>query len=435
MDIDKTLHISGNLVYRNNPLAIVVLDSKNLAVTIQDMDQVHRSMGMKMFGYHYFIAKDGSIYRGRPENAFACNIESVLVHTYSSLISSGESPLLQASSPESMDATMIQSVDRIFICLEGNTDYQPIPPAQRSSLVALAADIRSRQRNIRNVYSLAEIYPQFNNLGKFVDFNTIRADILQAARPVYVDTPAGTVSYTFGKRKFIYNPDAPMMGNDIKLLQLYYQLVSIPVVATNGIYDANMRNTTYIFQKNQNLPLTGEFGPAEFEKISFLVNALNHEISKSPYHRILSYRPYNPMRGEDVVYLENKLVDLRYLSSKNGGIYDQVVEAAVRKFQTEKGLEATGQVGPLLWDLIDREVPVFFSRILKVTTPVMSGQDVLLIQRIIKRNARKFGIVDYSMSGKYDEQTAKNIKKIQSMTNFSITGEITSTFFDYLTTL
>ena len=141
------------------------------------------------------------------------------------------------------------------------------------------------------------------------------------------------------------------------------------------------------------------------------------------------------MRGEDVVYLENKLVDLRYLSSKNGGIYDQVVEAAVRKFQTEKGLESTGQVGPLLWDLIDREVPVFFSRILKLTTPVMSGQDVLLIQRIIKRNARKFGIVDYSMTGKYDEQTAKNIKKIQSMTNFSITGEITSTFFDYLTTL
>ena len=65
----------------------------------------------------------------------------------------------------------------------------------------------------------------------------------------------------------------------------------------------------------------------------------------------------------------------------------------------------------------------------------MSGQDVLLIQRIIKRNARKFGIVDYSMTGKYDEQTAKNIKKIQSMTNFSITGEVTSTFFDYLTTL
>ena len=435
MDIDTSLEISKGLVYRNNPLLIIILDSKNTATTISNMDQVHRSMGMKMFGYHYFIAKDGTIYRGRPENAFSCNIENVLVRTYSNLISGGDSPLLQSDQSESTDASKIQSADRIFICLEGNTDNQPIPPAQRSSLVALAIDVRSRNRNIRNVYSLAEIYPQFNNLGKYVDFNSIRADIMKSTKPVYIDTPAGTVSYTFGKRKFIYNPDNPMVGNDIKLLQLYYKLLGIPVVNTDGVYDAFMRNTTYMFQKSQNLPLTGDFGPEEFDKIIYMVNSLNQNIAKNPYRRILYYRPYSLMEGNDVKYLEDKLVDLRYLTGKNGGVFTETISNAIKRFQQDKGLTVDGKVGPLLWDLIDREIPVFFSRILKYTEPLMTGSDVLLVQKIIKQNVKKFGIVDYSLSGKFDLQTSKNIKKIQSMSNFSITGEVTESFFNYLTNL
>ena len=435
MDIDKSLPLAEGLVYRNNPIAIVVLDSKNLAITVSDMDKVHKSLGMKMFGYHYFIAKDGTIYRGRPENAFSCNIENVLVRTYSSLISLDMSPLLQSEEPESTDASKIHSAERILICLEGNTDYQSIPPAQRSPLVALSIDIRSRHRNIRNVYSLSEIYPQFNNLGKYVDFNSIRSDIMKSTKPVYIDTPAGTVSYTFGKRKFIYNPDNPMSGNDIKLLQLYYRLLGIPTVNTNGIYDAFMRNTTYIFQKSQNLPITGDFGEVEFEKIIFLVNALNQDIARDPYYRVLRYRPWNPMKGEDVRQLENKLIDLRYLDSRGEGAYTQVVQQAVMRFQQEKGLEVNGEVGPLVWDMINREIPIFFSRVLKLTQPLMTGSDVLLIQKNIRKVARKYGIVDYSMSGKYDEKTSKNIRKIQSMTNFSITGEVTASFFDFLTKL
>ena len=435
MEIDKSLPIAPGLVYRNTPIFITVLDSKNLSVTINDMDQVHKGLGMMMFGYHYFIAKDGIIYRGRPENAFPCNIENVLVRTYSTLISAGVSPLLQSDEPESTDASKIQSTDRIFICLEGNTDQQAIPPAQRSSLVALARDIRSRHRNIRGIYSLSEIYPQFGNLGKYVDFNPIRAEVMQSILPVWIDTPAGTVSYTFGKRKFTYNPDNPLTGNDVKLLQLYYQLLGIPVVNTNGVYDAYMRNTTYIFQKTYDLPITGVFDKLEFEKITYLINSLNHDIDKDPYHRILKYRPWSPMRGEDVTFLESKLVDLRHLQSKGGGIFNEEMDRAVRKFQLEKGLTVDGAVGPLTWDLLKRDIPIFFTRIMKLTDPVMKGDDILLVQKIIRRHAKKFGIVAVSMTGKYDEQTVKNVKKIQAMTNYSITGEVTETFFNYLTTL
>lgn len=431
MDIIKgSIEISKDLVYKNNPISIIVVDSKNTTITIESMDEVHKSMGMKMFGYHYFIDKEGNVYMGRPENAFACDIEMLMLKMYSNLISSNISPF-DSVNMETENGSKVQSADRIFICLEGNTDNSGMSPQQRSSLVALSSDIRSRKRNIRNVYSLSEIYPQFNNLGRYVDFNPIRADIMNVVSPVYIDTPAGVISYTFGKRNFYYNPDNKMSGNDIKLLQLYFNLIGIPTVNNDGIYDAYMRNVVMSFQKSFNLKVDGNFDEDDFKVIINLINNLNHNISKDPYHRILYYRDFNPMFGEDVDYLESKLIDLRYLEGKNG-YFTEDLKNAIIKYQKDNGLDADGKVGPLLWDLIKRDIPIFFTRIIKLTDPLMEGDDILIIQKKIKQIAKKYGIIAFNVNGKYDLITSKNIKKIQSMNNFSITGEINETFFNFL---
>lgn len=50
------------------------------------------------------------------------------------------------------------------------------------------------------------------------------------------------------------------------------------------------------------------------------------------------------MAGPDVVIVQMKLKDLGYLDARADGIFGPTTEAAVRNFQTDKGLEASGVV-------------------------------------------------------------------------------------------
>jgi len=48
----------------------------------------------------------------------------------------------------------------------------------------------SRNRGMRSIYSLSEIIPDSQNLGVFVDINSIRAEITSTVVPTYVNTPS-----------------------------------------------------------------------------------------------------------------------------------------------------------------------------------------------------------------------------------------------------
>lgn len=57
------------LSYGNKPNKLVLHHAEASKCTVQDVHQWHLNNGWAGIGYHYFVKKDGSIYRGRPDNA------------------------------------------------------------------------------------------------------------------------------------------------------------------------------------------------------------------------------------------------------------------------------------------------------------------------------------------------------------------------------
>lgn len=67
--VDVGLKFNGSLSYCNNPNKVVLHNSDASNCTIEDIHQWHLENGWSGCGYHFLVRKDGSVYRGRPENS------------------------------------------------------------------------------------------------------------------------------------------------------------------------------------------------------------------------------------------------------------------------------------------------------------------------------------------------------------------------------
>ena len=122
--------------------------------SVESVHNYHKSLGWSGIGYHYYVRKDGSIYRGRPE-------EMVGGHT------SG------------------YNYCSIGVCAEGNFETDVMSDAQREAIRALVLDIRTRYpdtQTIRHKDVAATACP-----GKNYPF-----DYIAAAEPDPEDTPPET---------------------------------------------------------------------------------------------------------------------------------------------------------------------------------------------------------------------------------------------------
>jgi N-acetyl-anhydromuramyl-L-alanine amidase AmpD len=54
---------------RNVTTGIVLHHAAHKSCTVEDVHRWHKNNGWSGIGYHFFITKDGNIYRGRPENS------------------------------------------------------------------------------------------------------------------------------------------------------------------------------------------------------------------------------------------------------------------------------------------------------------------------------------------------------------------------------
>lgn len=111
--IECNLPHRGNWTRRSTTDEIILHHAEASCATVWDINQWHLGNGWSGIGYNYYIRKDGSVYRGRPEWA--------------------------------MGAHAVGHNDRsIGICCEGAYMTETMPQAQLDALKALLRDITGR---------------------------------------------------------------------------------------------------------------------------------------------------------------------------------------------------------------------------------------------------------------------------------------------------
>lgn len=71
--IDAGLSFRNTMATRQSTTRIVIHHAAARACTVQQVHSWHLNNGWAGIGYHFFVRKDGAIYRGRPEHTVGCH--------------------------------------------------------------------------------------------------------------------------------------------------------------------------------------------------------------------------------------------------------------------------------------------------------------------------------------------------------------------------
>lgn len=116
--IEVPLKQNGVYNKRKKTQYLVLHHAANISQSVEEIAAYHLSKGWAGIGYHYYVRKDGSIYRGRPENTVGAHCLN-----YNGI--------------------------SIGVCAEGNYETSPtMPDAQKDALKWLCADIQRRYPKI-----------------------------------------------------------------------------------------------------------------------------------------------------------------------------------------------------------------------------------------------------------------------------------------------
>ena len=115
---DANLKHNGNWSYRNSTSEIILHHAEASHASVEDINQWHLERGWAGIGYNYYVRKDGTIWRGRPEWAVGAHAKG---HNDKS----------------------------IGICCEGTYMVETMPAAQLAALKDLIRDIMSRYGKLK----------------------------------------------------------------------------------------------------------------------------------------------------------------------------------------------------------------------------------------------------------------------------------------------
>ena len=75
--IEEKYNWSGGFSNRSKTDYIVLHHAEAVTCTAQDVHSWHRANGWTGIGYHFFVRKDGTIYRGRPINVVGAHVQGM----------------------------------------------------------------------------------------------------------------------------------------------------------------------------------------------------------------------------------------------------------------------------------------------------------------------------------------------------------------------
>lgn len=296
---DANLKFNGSPGIRKRTTALVLHHSDTESGTVQTFHAYHQSKGWLGIGYHYVVYKDGSVWRGRPENWIGAQAEGANSYT-------------------------------IGICFVGKYNEETVmPDAQFRSGLALLCDLRSRYPGI-------EIQPHkhFDNTacpGQYFPFDRLVAGSGEnTAQPEPPESAQNPLLVKGSNRA------------EVKVLQSRLNELGYNCGAVDGIFGIKTEAAVKAFQFAAGLLVDGKVG----EKTWAALQSPSAPATKAanPYAKPGS----NLKRGSkgDGVRWVQWALNQRGAGLKIDGDFGVKTEAAVKSFQKTKGLVTDGIVGP-----------------------------------------------------------------------------------------
>lgn len=116
--IESNLKFKSNYSKRQgNPEAVVLHHAAASSASVETVHGWHLDNGWAGIGYHFYVRKDGSVYRGRPESWIGAH-------------ATGHN-------------------EKIGICAEGNFETETMPDAQKKAIVELLAYLFGKYGNMK----------------------------------------------------------------------------------------------------------------------------------------------------------------------------------------------------------------------------------------------------------------------------------------------
>jgi len=388
--INTYLEPNGQLVEGNRPLFVILFESGKSNYSIYDMDNDDKYENGKVeFRGHFYISKDGKIFKGRPINTF------------------GEF---------AYDETRLRNfnINSIGIVVEGDYTCEIMPQIQKSAIILLIQYLKNEYTSIKSIYGLDELISNSDNPGMMFPLNEIIASSLNLNIESVRVAPDGNIRYAFGTREISYDPTKLLEGNDIKEIQFIFSLLGY-ICPLDGVYGSETFNAVMNFQRSYNLISTGIVDSDTFTLVKNLSRKFYE--NKLTFNRILEVNKPNYLYGDDTKRLQNRLNLLGFKCIETG-FYDEDTAEAVLNFQKIHSLIPDGKVGPITWQQITSDSYSFVKRILSYTTPLMYGDDIRLVQQRLEDLGYDVG----NASGWYDEVTKQQVINFQKSSGLEATG-------------
>lgn len=238
--------------------------------------------------------------------------------------------------------------------------------------------------------------------------DSTRAAIERAAGAGY--RPGGGVVYAEGNR-----------GSMISDMQVRLQAAGYLKGGIDGVYGEDTTNAVRAFQKAKGIPVSGAIDEMTYSALRNVdessAPSASYEESGEGESSSAGGSLYSiGDSGSDVSSIQRKLKKMGYLDGAVDGIYGGDTASAVKAFQSDEGLSATGMVnGDTLSRITSEYAAQSGETVLSLGD---SGKKVIRLQNKLLLHGYNPGSVD----GIYGEGTAEAVRQLQSEENLARTG-------------
>ncbi|MBU5270136.1 peptidoglycan recognition protein family protein [Clostridium cochlearium] len=224
--IDSNLKFRG-LTYGNNPIKIILHHAAATNCSIEDIHISHLHNGWSGCGYHYLVRKNGSVYRGRPENSLGAHCIN-----YNSI--------------------------SIGICVEGNYMIEYMPSNQKNSLIELIKYLCIKY-GIKEIYGHGELNST-SCPGRNYPLEEIRREFIKDINCPYKNYPG-----------YLIKINANFKDNNVKIIQenLIENGYSVGSYGADGYFGTATFNAIKNFQRDNGLMVDGIVGISTWDRLFY----------------------------------------------------------------------------------------------------------------------------------------------------------------------